>query len=59
MDDMNLEPEKSRSIKLLEETLLCLKISTREEEEQATEGDDDVDDENAGDNPEVGKLCSF
>ena len=57
MNDMNLELEKRRTIKLLEVTLLYLRTSTSEAGEDDVEGKQDMNNEDQGDNLEVSKLC--
>ena len=57
MNDMNLEPEKSRTIKILEDTLLYLRPSTSEVGEQDAEAEQDVNNEDQEENSEVSKLC--
>ena len=57
MNDMNLEPEKSRTIKILEDTLLYLRPSTSKVGEQDAEAEQDINNEDQEENSEVSKLC--
>ena len=57
MNDMNLEPEKSRTIKILEETLSYLRPSTSEDGEQDAEAEQNMNNEDREENSEVSELC--
>ena len=57
MNDMNLEPEKSRTIKILKDTLSYLRPSTSEVGEQDAEAEQDMNNEGREENSEVSKLC--